>query len=264
MKSTSYSFPCVCSNTRIKEYPSFSVLQVANSNLFRDPAFEPQKREYSVSSKGNAKDPERSLESSRARARAAVRDIALCNHFTYFFTWTLDPDLINRYDADKVLKAVQTFLKNSSRRKNFEYVCVPELHEDGAIHFHGFCNLGDVRISPAINPYTGKPMFTNRNQQIFNMVDWRLGFSTCIPIDEHYERACNYLTKYLSKGKTKIFGKWYFCSRHLRKKPDIEFIAFGSDFDEFREQYPFANVSSIYNDVMIASQKFDKDGLPCE
>ena len=87
----------ITSNARIKRYPSAVVLQVANDNIFRDAGFEPRTRLYSVSAKGKAENPERSLQSSRSRAKAAIRDIALCNRFSHFFTWTLSKDQIDRY-----------------------------------------------------------------------------------------------------------------------------------------------------------------------
>ena len=76
----------VASNARVKDYPSLEVFQVANAAIFRKPGYEPRKRPYDVPPKGEAEDPERSQASSRARAKAAVRDIALCNRFAYFFT----------------------------------------------------------------------------------------------------------------------------------------------------------------------------------
>lgn len=245
----------ISSNARVKEYPSQTVLQVANAPIFREKGWEGQKRPYDVPSKGNAKDPERAIATSRARARAAVRDIALCNRFSHFFTWTLAPDKIDRYDAERVSKAVQNFLKNASYRKGFSYVCVPELHGDGAIHLHGLCTLGNVKVERAVNHHTGEVLSTNRGQPIYNMADWSLGYSTCIPVDENYERTCNYLVKYLTKDASKIFGKWYLSSRNLIKHPPISIIAGGMDYDEFLADNPQLPVIPLYGDICMACQQ---------
>lgn len=242
----------ITSNARIKDYPGLSVLQVANAPVFRAPGYEPRKREYEVPPKGKAVDPERAKESSRARARAAVRDIALCNNFPYFFTWTLSPELINRYDPAEVGKRVQTFLKNAAYRKGFSYVCVPELHKDGAIHFHGLCDLGQMSISRACDPHNQRPLSTNRGQPIYNMTDWKLGYSTCTPLDENYEAACNYVAKYLSKGADKVLGKWYLSSRNLIKHPAISIIDGGMDYDAFVFDNPSAPVVPLFRDVCMA------------
>lgn len=154
----------ISSNARLKVYPATEVLQVSNAPIFRAPGWEPQKRSYDVPAKGKGIDPERALEVSRARARAAVRDIALCNQFDYFITWTLDGSLINRYDADEVKRRVLTFLKNKVHRNGFAYVIVPEFHKDGAIHFHGLCKLGTMRLERAVNARTGQPMSTEKGQ----------------------------------------------------------------------------------------------------
>ena len=51
------------------------------------------------------------------------------------------------------------------------------------------------------------------------MLDWKWGFSTCVPIDQQYERTVNYITKYITKNTSKIFGKWYLASRNVIKFP---------------------------------------------
>lgn len=242
----------ITSNARVKAYPSLDVLQVANDAIFRKPGYEPRKRPYDVPSKGKADDPTRSLAVSRSRAKAAVRDIALCNCFPCFFTWTLDPKLIDRYDRTEVSKQVQTFLRNASQRKGFRYILVPELHQDGAIHFHGLCALGSVAVAPAISPYTGKQILDNGGRPVFNMLGWKYGHSTCVYIDDNYEAACNYVAKYITKAQEKIFGKWYYSSRDLKKRPDIEIIDGGLDFSEFVSDNPGVPVVPVYRDVCMA------------
>lgn len=242
----------ISSNARIKNYIGKSVLQVANAPIFHEAGYEAiNGRGYDVPSKGNAADPERSLAVSRARAASAVRDIALCNPFSHFLTWTLDGKLIDRYDPSEVGRRLQTFLHNASSRKGFSYLCLPERHKDRAIHMHGLCCLGDVRIERARNAKTGKPL-TQNGRPVYNMLDWKLGYSTCVPIDANYEKAVNYVVKYLNKADEKIFGKWYYSSRCLKKKPDIELVD-GVDYTSFREAYPGLNEVPIYRDIVMCS-----------
>lgn len=243
------------SNARLLDYPfAASVIQVSNAPIFREPGWEPRNRAYDVPSKGNGLDPERAAACSISRARCAVRNISLCNLFQYFFTWTLDPALIDRYDVDMVKKRVLKWLNNVSCRKGFQYVMVPERHKDGAIHFHGLCNLGAVTIERAVNPHTGSAISTEKGQTVFNMADWSLGFSTCIPIDEHYERTCNYLVKYMEKGCDKVFGKWYFSSRNLRRRPDITLLQDVSydDFIRDNADEPGLYDVSVFRGVRLA------------
>lgn len=111
--------PDVFSNARVKLYPGTQVLQVANEPIFRAAGWEARTRPYTVPPKGQGKDHLRAMAVSRARARAAVRDIALCNHFTHFLTWTLGAALIDRYDVDEVKRRVTSALKTSVFAKAF-------------------------------------------------------------------------------------------------------------------------------------------------
>ncbi|WP_294552623.1 hypothetical protein [uncultured Pseudoflavonifractor sp.] len=200
------------------------------------------------------------MEVSRARARAAVRDIALCNLFTHFFTWTLDAKLIDRYDDEAVKKKLENTLRNLVSRKGFLYVCIPERHKDGALHFHGLCIPGTVRLIRAVSPRSN-PLSTNRGQPIYNMADWPWGFSHCIPLDNDYERAVNYLLKYIAKGGEKIFGKWYLSARSLRKKPDICLLE-RMDYDSFLSTNPDAATVRLYRDICMGIKRLDKSGTP--
>lgn len=259
-------------NARLKRYLSKDVLQVSNDYIFSMGDYElhgsTKKRLYDVPPPGKAQDPARSLEESKRRAKSKVRDIALCNRFTHMFTWTLDPKQVDRYDAQQVYKKVRTFLTNTSQRKNFRYVCMPEYHklrngeDKPAIHIHGLCSLGSVEIVPALLP-SGTQRTDPCGRPISNMVDWSLGWSTCVPLDENYDRAVNYVTKYITKAETKIFGKWYLSSRSLVKAPDIvplEHIDFDSFRDEDKLERREQTETNIYRDVKIVSEEYDKGG----
>lgn len=260
-------------NARIKRYMAKDVLQVANTELFPTGDFEmhhsKRKRLYDVSRPGEAADPERSLSESKRRAKSKVRDIALCNRFTHMFTWTLDPDLIDRYNAKAIYKKVRVFLTNATQRKGFRYVCIPEYHtlKEGetrpAIHMHGLCVLGDVQTAPAHTP-SGQPICDNSGREVLNMTDWTLGFSTCVRLDSDYEKAVNYVCKYITKAESKIFGKWYLSSRSLQKAPDIIPVE-PINYDKFRDEQKIAEKqqteTNVYRDVMIVSEEYKRDGV---
>lgn len=270
-------------NARIKSYPSKTVVQVSNRPLFpvdqgkppppcNTPPHEPppsndadrsEPPDRESNPRAPAKDPARAKAESKRRARASVTDIALLNPFTYFFTWTLNGNLIDRYDAETVSRKLQTFLSNATQRKGFQYVLIPEYHkrkkgEDRpALHMHGLCNLGAVQIERALSE-NGRGLTDDEGRPIYNVLDWKWGFSTCVPLDGEYDRAIHYVTKYITKAKDKIFGKWYFSSRGLKKKPDI--IPLESiPYDEFRDAEKLQThqqfESEIYSGVKIISEK---------
>lgn len=257
-------------NARIKLYLHKAVLQVSNDFIFPTADWENDKgrkrRDYDVPSKGQASDPERSAAESRRRAKSKVRDIALCNQFTHMFTWTLDPRLVDRHDPEQVYKQVRYFLWNMSKRKDFRYVVIPEYHklkpgeERSAIHFHGLCSLGSVRIERAMK--RGRPRYDKHGRPVYNMTDWGFGWSTVVPLDDNYEKAVNYVTKYISKQDKKILGKYYLSSRSLRKAPDIVPIDQGVDFESFVDDFKLETgqqyETTVFRDVKVISEDFDR------
>ncbi len=263
-------------NARIKLYLHKAILQVSNDSIFPTADWEDAKggkgRAYDVPAKGQASDPVRSAEESRRRARAKVRDIALCNQFTHMFTWTLDPKLVDRYDPEQVYKKVRPFLSNMTQRKDFRYVVIPEYHklkkgeERPAIHFHGLCSLGSVRIERAMK--RKKPRFDKSGRPVYNMTDWGFGWSTVVPLDDNYEKAVNYVTKYISKQEQKILGKYYLSSRCLRKSPDVIPIDGGVDFDSFVDDFKLDTgaqyETTVFRDVKIVSEDFNREAFNAE
>lgn len=176
-----------------------------------------------------------SSDRSRRRARVAVRDYGLCNDFRYFVTLTLDAAYINRYDAKEVVKKLNTWLDNSVRRQGLKYVLVPELHKDGAIHFHGFFNeaLEVADSGTMIPPNGGKPKRPRSKAQraawaadgghvVYNLPRWGLGFSTAIELYGRRSEAVGYVCKYISKASEKIGGRWYYSGGGLRK-PELTY-----------------------------------------
>ena len=268
-----YGAPDTKTNARVKIYMDKLVLQVSNDFIFPTGRWEDmkhqKKREYDVPPKGKAADPERSAEESRRRAKSKVRDIALCNRFTHMLTWTLDPKKVDRYDPEQVYKKIRPFLSNMTQRKDFRYVVIPEYHrlkpgeEKPGIHFHGLCSLGSVRIERSMK--RKRPRVDKHGRPVYNMTDWDLGWSTVVPLDGDYEKAVNYITKYISKQDTKILGKYYLSSRSLKKAPDIVPIDMGIDYETFvnldklksGEQYE----TTIFRDVKVVSEDIEKGGI---
>lgn len=150
---------------------------------------------------------------AKSRARQAVYDIAECNNFQYFVTLTLDPDRVkSRYDRDECKRQLDNWLSNQVQRYGAKYVLVPELHKDGALHYHALMS-GDFRLKNSGLVTTGK----NAGKVIYNMDNWRYGFSTCISVYGEYAQCCNYISKYIVKSHEKIGGRWYLSGGNLTR-----------------------------------------------
>lgn len=232
---------------RVKTYPNGTrIFQCASSPIFRESGWElsnkwDSEKSSTASRDGKAEDVER----SKRRARSRLADIARSNDFTYFVTLTLDPAKVDRYDPKAVTKKLNNWLDNRVRRNGLRYVIVPELHKDGAIHFHGFINDALPVVSSGTFDVPGskkprKPRSAAQARQwlsegaheVFNLPAWGLGFTTAIRLYGDYSAAVGYVCKYISKADEKIGGRWYYSGGDLLQ-PSIElFDAEIADFEQ--------------------------------
>lgn len=218
-------------NTKAKIYPDGSQkITVCSKPIFKDDGWEPsgvQEKEKTSKPKNMVNDVR---SDSMKRAKEAVFDIALLNLFTHFVTWTLNPDLINRYDPIEVSKKLKDFLHNKQKRNNAIYLIIPEHHKDGAIHMHGLI-AGDFDFVDS-----GKK--TKDGKRIYNMPQWTLGYSTAIELTGSSLHVAKYITKYISKEFKKIFGSFYYAGgKGLKRKPSVKVYDTNYDFVKSREYY---------------------------
>jgi hypothetical protein len=160
------------------------------------------------------------------------------NAFTWFITLTLSPEKVNRYDDRDNLRRLTNWLRNTAAREGLAYVLVPERHQDGALHFHGLINdaLELDRSGTFIPPEGGRPRMPRSKRQraewiaagaheVFNLPQWRFGFSTAIKLYGDRDAAINYVCKYIGKameGTTgapaaKIGGRWVYSGGPLKR-----------------------------------------------
>lgn len=253
-------------NCRIKRYPDGSaVLLLSDRAIFRAPGWEevnPKKRKdvgallselsdsYDVAElsqyelarleEREAASAAASLARAQRRAKAAVRDLGLCNDWRFFVTLTLDAAKVDRYDVAAITRRLNTWLDNHVRRDGLAYVLVPERHKDGAIHFHGFFN-GALRAvdSGTIDRGKGKPQRPRSAKQradwiaaggriVYNLPAWDFGFTTAIELYGNRRAAVGYVSKYIAKQMQpdgtpgKIGGRWYYSGGALRR-PGVEY-----------------------------------------
>ena len=239
------SLPEIMHNCRVKVYPDGSQeLLVARETVFRESGWElADKWKPETKDDGGGGNESDSLARAKRRARAAVRDIAFSNDFTHFVTFTLDASKIDRYDMNAIVKKLNTWLDNRVRRNGLKYVLVPERHKDGAVHFHGFVNnclglfdSGTVTGGELKRPR--KPKSSRERERllssgchiVYNVTEWRFGFSTAIELYGNYKSAVGYVCKYISKETEKIGGRWYYSGGAL-KRPDV--VLTDVDFSQF-------------------------------
>lgn len=141
---------------------------------------------------------------SMNRAKKNLFDYVVSNpDMNLFVTLTLNAEKVDRYDYKQIIRKLNQWLDNRVRRNGLKYVLVPELHKDGAIHFHGFFNRVLKLNDSGLKHKNGNP--------VYNLPDWSLGFTTAIDTDENRERTANYICKYVTKQleNGKIGGRYY-------------------------------------------------------
>lgn len=169
---------------------------------------------------------EKRTKSQSFSIKRRIRGYALGNDFKWFVTLTIDPKKYENKDYDETKRILLNWCRYMrDTYGKFDYLLIPEFHRSKAIHFHGL--MGDIpaKFEEAIHPKTKKKLLRN-DRQIYNLKDWKFGFSDCEEIIDR-ERTANYITKYITKelmSNKKMFRKKrYFVSKGL-KKPAINYI----------------------------------------
>lgn len=166
------------------------------------------------------------IKRSMRRAKSRVRRLALANDFRWFVTLTLSPDKVDRYNDDQVLRKLSTWAHNQVRRRGLKYILVPERHQDGAIHFHGFFNDALEAVASG--------HLDKQGHMIYNLPGWSLGFTAAIEVYGDYAGAVAYVCKYIGKQGDKPAGRWYYSGGDLRE-PSVVYGEISPR--ELREQY---------------------------
>lgn len=164
-----------------------------------------------------------------------IYDLAINNQdkFHYFITLTFNISN-SSYSHELVLNKLQNWLRVQRRNNpDMYYILVPELHPNSDIprlHFHGlFGNVPSWTFTQATNFHTGDLIFTKYGSPVYNLDNYKLGFTTVSIIDRP-EQVSNYISKYTTKDIISLSSlknkKKYWYSRNL-SKPRV----FKTEFD---------------------------------
>ena len=205
---------------------------------------------------------------SLKRAYDAVFDIVYQNEWDLFMTLTLRPDdSLDRTDPKEVMKPLRNWLSDHVKRKGLRYILIPEEHKNGGIHAHMLCNnvfhLVDsgtktyIHFKRPMQDATARARGLNPEDGhiVYNVPEWRYGFTTAIKVYGDPGKLAFYLTKYLTKDMKKIFGKFYWSSKNIVRKPQI--ILSNSDYDAV--QAPEYGAFKYDSDLLL-----NQEGAPGE
>lgn len=156
------------------------------------------------------REPKPPRSDSKRRAMQKVFDISFANRWDWWVTLTLDPAKIERADIAAITKAARVYLSNFVQRRGGAYLMVLEWHANReGVHMHALMR-GDLQVVDSGHK-------DRKGHKVYNVKDWRYGFSTAIRIYKQGERLAGYLTKYMLKQPEKISGRWYWSGGDIQR-----------------------------------------------
>lgn len=171
---------------------------------------------------------DRKLYNSISRSKQRVYELALCNDWKYFVTFTINKEYYDRYNLDVYMKAFTKWLSNYSARKTggikIDYILIPELGKKGAWHLHGLMNgIPLDHLSPFV-PGQHSQRLVDKKYLNWNAYEEKFGYCSLGKI-RSIEKVAGYITKYIRKSsitqERKLHSKLYYCTKGLARSTEM-------------------------------------------
>lgn len=201
-------------------------------NCIRDKGYESAESEPISSNIKGSVNSEKLL-NNLSRTRNTIFELAMCNEWDYFCTFTLDKNKYNRFDLSKFRTDFTQMIRNLRRKYDCDisYLLIPERHKDGAWHMHGFISgipeeeLKKFALSEKLPKY-----IHNKLKGGFDVYEWKsyrkkFGFCDLERIRDK-NKCSSYVTKYITKdlleSVSELNHKSYYCSQGLNRAIEIK------------------------------------------
>lgn len=191
--------------------------------IYEKPVIVPYNAGY-TGERGKAKNPEKSLRESLARAKQKIFGYVMANCWEYWATQTFNSSKLDRFNLDEIVKKYnRRLLYLKSKYKKLQWLIVPEQHKNEAWHLHMLISgIPENKIVYSGYDYYNKNK--NFSRRIFNWIDTvDFGFNDYVFIKnidalEQYKIAV-YLTKYITKdlAVNRFNKKLYWVSKGLKQ-----------------------------------------------
>lgn len=188
----------------------------------------------------------RNQQFSKARSVQQIYSIAKNNTYDWFFTWTFDPKIVDRFNYDDCAEKLGYWIDRHRRYfPNLKYLIVPELHMgthghpaqrdvfgNYAYHFHGVVSgLPDELFTYAK---------TIKGKEIYNVNTFPYGFTTASKILD-MDATANYIGKYITKDLTSVtMGRkrfWYSKDNTIIPDKRKEYLTMNYESSNFYDDY---------------------------
>lgn len=194
---------------------------------------DPDKKSKVVTERKNTADDVR-FSQSLSRSRARVFELAMCNEFPFFCTFTQDEKMRDRFDLNDFRKDFTMLIRNLNRNRADEekirYILIPEKHKNGAWHMHGLLsgltaeNLRPFKVTERIPERIKKQIRNGKPVYDWTAYRKRFGYFTCTKV-ENPTACAKYVTKYITKDLSlsvrESGAHLYFASQGLKGRECI-------------------------------------------
>ena len=195
--------------------------------------------------------------SSITRSKARVFELAMCNEFKYFCTFTQDEKKRDRFNLADFRKDFAMLVRNlnRSRAEKIKYLLIPEQHKDSAWHMHGLLlglqpdDLREFRLDENL-----PARLRDKIKSGVKIYDWTryrraFGYFSCTEIADSV--ACSkYITKYISKDLQKTVREQgehlFFASQGLKGRECVVKYSFDRcPIDEWDFENDYIKIKEI-------------------
>ena len=175
---------------------------------------------------------EKNERDSKSRTIQKIYEISRANTWEYFITLTFNPEKVDSFNYQDVVKKLSKWLNHLKERysPDLKYIIVPELHKSGRYHFHGL--FSDIGNMPLVD--SGKRL--PDGSTIYNIGNYTLGFTTATNIKDN-ARVTSYIAKYITKELCAVTAnkKRYWCSKNLNRVKIDEYVLTHEEINQMLE-----------------------------
>lgn len=212
------------------------------------------------------------LADNLTRARSRVQELAFCNPWEWFVTFTLDKEKYDRYNLAKFSRDLGHFIRNYRSRNgcNVKYLLIPEKHKDGAWHMHGFLmglpaeHLREFHLTDRLPAKIRVRLVNGKRVYTWDAYARRFGFADIEPIESN-EAAGNYILKYITKDTahsiTKLNTHLFYASKGLEGAQIVyrDMLQRGIEKPDYTNEYCTVK---WFDDAAAAMKCFEEGGTP--
>lgn len=190
------------------------------------------------------------FENNISRAKNTILELALCNYWQYFVTFTINKKKFDREDLSGYYKKFSQYIRDYRKCTGckIKYMIVPELHKDGkSYHLHGLmADMASWDIVPHTNRRNAKKGYLE-----FMPYTQKFGFNTLSCIENPL--ACSlYMQKYITKDLGKVNlekgQKLFYASQKLQRAVLVQQARITRPITSLNFDFQNDYVSSVFAD----------------